>query len=75
MLLLMLAFVQTDLWDDDRSATVARNARGRDCSAEAANQCAAGVPDDWAGALFVIGKLLFKSYSNPSFLRSVFPLP
>jgi hypothetical protein len=76
-----VGFVQTDLWDDDRSATVARNARGRDCSAEAANQCAAGVPvprelaDDWAGALSVIGKLLFKSYSNASFLRSVFSVP
>jgi hypothetical protein len=31
--------------------------------------------DDWAGALSVIGKLLFKSYSNASFLRQVFPVP
>jgi hypothetical protein len=41
--------------------------------------CGVPVPrelaDDWAGALSVIGKLLFKSYSNASFLRSVFPVP
>jgi hypothetical protein len=41
MLPLDVGFVQTDLWDGDRSATVARNARGRGCGAEAANQCAA----------------------------------
>jgi hypothetical protein len=41
MLPLDVGFVQTDLWDGDRSATVARNARGRDCGAEAANQCVA----------------------------------
>jgi signal transduction histidine kinase len=41
MLLLDVRFVQTDLWGGDRSATVARNARGRDSGAEAANQCAA----------------------------------
>jgi hypothetical protein len=40
MLLLDVRFVQTDLWDGDRSATVASNARGRDFGAEAANQCA-----------------------------------
>jgi hypothetical protein len=41
MLQLDVEFVQTDLWDDDRSAAVARNARGRDFGVEAANQCAA----------------------------------
>jgi hypothetical protein len=41
MLPLDVGFVQTDLWGGDRSATVARNARGRDCGAEAADQCAA----------------------------------
>jgi hypothetical protein len=41
MLLPDVGFVQTDLWDGDRSAAVARNARGRDFGAQAANQCAA----------------------------------
>jgi hypothetical protein len=41
MLQLDVEFVQTDLWDDDRSVPVARNARGRDFGVEAANQCAA----------------------------------
>ena len=36
-----VGFVQTDLWDGDRSAAVASNARGRDFATEAANQCAA----------------------------------
>jgi hypothetical protein len=40
MLLLNAGFVQTDLWDGDRSAAVARNARVGDFAAEAANQCA-----------------------------------
>ncbi|MCA6111587.1 hypothetical protein J6497_31100 [Bradyrhizobium sp. CNPSo 4026] len=37
MLPLDVGFVQTDLWGGDRSATVARNARGRDFGAEASN--------------------------------------
>ena len=41
MLLLDVRFVPTDLWGGDRSATVARNARGRNSGAEAANQCTA----------------------------------
>jgi transposase InsO family protein len=41
MLLLNVGFVQTDLWDGDRSVAVARNARGEDLGAEATNKCAA----------------------------------
>jgi hypothetical protein len=41
MLLLNVGFVQTDLWDGDRSVAVARNARGGDFGAEATNKCAA----------------------------------
>jgi hypothetical protein len=41
MLPLDVGLMQTDLWGGDRSAAVARNARGRDFGAEAANQCAA----------------------------------
>jgi hypothetical protein len=41
MLLLNDGLMQTDLWDGDRSAAVARKARGGDFGAKAANQCAA----------------------------------
>jgi hypothetical protein len=41
MLPLDVGLMQTDLWGGDRSAALARNARGRDVGAEAANQCAA----------------------------------
>jgi hypothetical protein len=41
MLLPDVRFVQTDLGDGDRSAAVARNARSRDCGAEAVDQCVA----------------------------------
>jgi hypothetical protein len=44
MLLLDVGFVQTDLWNGDRPAAVARCARGRDFGIEATNQCASADP-------------------------------
>ena len=52
MLLLDVRFVQTDLWDGDRSATVASNARGRDFGAEAESMyCGVPIPRERRASL------------------------